>query len=75
MGDLIDLLFPDATVQEKLELSALSAERQKHFGQRRCPRGCGCEEFYDDRHPDVVEGGFGVAGCQCPRCNGIEETP
>ena len=62
--------YPEATPDEMARHAAIVAEYKAHHGQRPCPSGCGCTEFYDDREPDMVTGGFGVAGCNCDRCNG-----
>lgn len=67
---LFEKIFDNATPAEREEIERYRADIEAHFGQRPCPEHCGCTEFFDDREPDEVTGGFGVAGCECPRCNG-----
>lgn len=49
------------------------ADYRAHGQERPCPEGCGCIEFYDDRDPDVPDGGFGIACCDCTRCQGLDK--
>lgn len=48
---------------------------REHLHERPCPAYCGCIEWYDDRAPDVPDGGYGPVGCPCGRCQGREDEP
>lgn len=69
MGYLFDKLWPDATPEERADYERSKEDYSAHMGQRPCPEGCGCTEFFDDRQPEKSTGGFGVAGCRCARCD------
>ena len=50
------------------EVQEIQRDLDEHWKFRPCPEGCGCTESYDDRHLEKSDGGFGPAGCPCPRC-------
>lgn len=70
---LFEQLYPNASDEDRARHKTMVAELREHAGQRPCP-DCGCTEFYDDREPEKVTGGFGIAGCACDRCNGVDSA-
>lgn len=67
---LFEDVYGAMTADEKAAYEASLADLELHSKQRDCPAGCGCVEFFDDRDSENMTGGFGVAGCDCARCNG-----
>jgi hypothetical protein len=72
---LFDRLLADKTPEERAEYDQTIQALRENTGERPCPDGCGCIEFFDARSPANAWGSFGDAGCECQRCEGESDYP